>query len=132
MKNCSVGLPVENFISRQAQEIIFFSQKNINNHPVVFFKYLAINKKSTQKHHGLLLHKKLFFAEHISEKLEKETKSMNPLRRLSLTLPHSFLLIIYKSFVRPQLDYGGTVYNQLNNSLLSEKINLCNVMQLEQ
>ena len=41
---------------------------------------------------------------------------------MNLTLPCSSLLIIYKSFIRPHLDYGDKVYNQPNNSSLSEKI----------
>ena len=31
-------------ISKQAQEVIFSHKKNINNHPVVFFNNLLINK----------------------------------------------------------------------------------------
>ena len=46
---------------------------------------------------------------------------VNP-RKLNLTLPRSSLLIIYKSFIRPHLDYGDIVYGQPNNSSLSEKI----------
>ena len=30
--------------------------------------------------------------------------------------------MIYKSFIRPHLDYGDIVYDQPNNSSLSEKI----------
>ena len=41
---------------------------------------------------------------------------------MNLTLPCSSLLIIYKSFTRPHLDYGDKVYNQPNKSSLSEKI----------
>ena len=31
-------------VSKQAQEVIFSHKKNINNHPVVFFNNLLINK----------------------------------------------------------------------------------------
>ena len=69
-----------------------------------------------------MLDEKLNFSEHINEKLKKVTKSVNILRKLNLTLPRSSLLIIYKSFIRPHLDYGDIVYDQPNNSPLSEKI----------
>ena len=108
-------------VSKQAQEGIFSRKKNINNHPAVFFN-LPINRKSTQKHLGLLLDEKLKFSEHINEKLKKVTKSINLLQKLNLTLPRSSLLIIYKLFIRPHLDYGNMVYDQPNNSSLSEKI----------
>ena len=83
---------------------------------------LPIDRKSTQKHLGLLLDEKLNFSEHINEKLKKVIKNINLLRKLNLTLPRSSLLIIYKSFIRPHLDYGDIVYDQTNNSSLSEKI----------
>ena len=49
----------------------------LNNHPLVFFNNLPINRKSIQKHLGLLLDEKLFFSEHINEELKKVTKSIN-------------------------------------------------------
>ena len=109
-------------VSKQAQEVIFSRKKNIGNHPAVFFNNLPIKRKSAQKHFGLLLDEKLNFSEHINEKLKKVTKSINLLRKLNLTLPRSSLLIIYKSFIRPHLDYGDIVYDQPNNSSLSEKM----------
>ena len=49
-------------VSKQAQEVIFSRKQNINN-PVVFVNNFLINRKSTQKHFGLLLDKKLDFSE---------------------------------------------------------------------
>ena len=109
-------------VSKQAQEVIFSRKKNINNHHVVFFNNLKIIRKSTQKHLGLLLDEKLNFSEHINEKLKKVTKNINLLR--NLTLPRSSLLIIYKSFIRPHLDYDDIVYDQPNNSSLPTFLSL--------
>ena len=41
---------------------------------------------------------------------------------MNLSLPRSSLLTIYKSFVRPHLDYGDVIYDQTNNFSLSDKI----------
>ena len=41
---------------------------------------------------------------------------------MNLSLPQSSLLTIYKSFVRPHLDYGDVIYDQTNNFSLSDKI----------
>ena len=46
---------------------------------------------------------------------------MRNLRKLNLTLHHCSLLIIYKLFIIPHLDYNDIVYNQPKNLLLSEK-----------
>ena len=37
-------------------------------------------------------------------------------------LPHDPLVTIYKSFIRPHLDYGDVIYDQPNNDLFSDKI----------
>ena len=36
-------------------------------------------------------------------------------------LPRSRLLTIYKSFVRPHLDYGNVLYHQPNNESMNSK-----------
>ena len=41
---------------------------------------------------------------------------------MSLSLLWSSLLTIYKSFVKSHLDYGDVIYEQPNNSSLSDKI----------
>ena len=56
-------------VSKEAEKDIFSRKKNISNHPVAFFNSLLINRKSSQKHLGLLLNEKLNFSERINEKL---------------------------------------------------------------
>ena len=60
--------------------------------------------------------------DHINETIKKATKGVNAIRKMNLLLPRSSLLAIYKSFVRPHLEYGDVIYNQPNNSRLSDKI----------
>ena len=80
-------------------------------------------RENIQKHLGLLLDSKLLnFFGHINEKIKKATKGVNLIRKMNLLLPRSSLLTIYKSFVRPHLDYDGRIYDQPNNSRLSGKI----------
>ena len=74
------------------------------------------------KYLGLFLDQKLKFSEHIDDKISKITKGINVLRKLCLVLPRSSLLTIYKSFIRPHLDYADVVYDQPNINSLSEKI----------
>ena len=60
--------------------------------------------------------------EHIDVKIKKATVRVNLMRKLNLLLPCSALLIIYKCFIRPHLDYGGVIYDQPNLSSLASKI----------
>ena len=44
------------------------------------------------------------------------------MKRLSNTLPRKSLLTIYKSFIRPHLDYCDIIYEQPNNESFCTKI----------
>ena len=69
----------------------------------------------------MFLDSKHDFLDHVNEKIEKATTRVSVIRKMKL-LPRSSLLTIYKSFVRPNLDYGDVIYDQRNNFCFSGKI----------
>ena len=73
-------------------------------------------------HLGLLLDKRLSFNEHIQTKMNKCYKVIGVIKRLSVNLPHDALLRIYKSFIRPHLDYGDINYDKPHNESFKNKI----------
>ena len=79
-------------------------------------------RENVQQHLGLFLDSKLRFFDHINEKIKAASKGVNVIRKMNLLLPRPSLLTIYKSFVRPHLNYGDVIYDQPNNSRLSDKI----------
>ena len=83
---------------------------------------MVINRENALKHLGLLLDVRLNFAGHITAQIKKANKGIIVTRKLQLSLPHVSLLTIYKSFVRPHLDYGDVIYDHPNNFTLSDKI----------
>ena len=109
-------------VSKQAQEVVFSRKGITNNHAFVYFNNDPVIKENFQKPIGLYLDPKLNFSGHINEKIKKTTKGINVIRKMNLSLPRPSLLTIYKSFVRPHLDYGDVIYDQPNNSSLSDKI----------
>ena len=42
-------------------------------------------------------------------------------KKLSVNLTHNALLTIYKSFIRPHLDYGDILYDKPNNENIQNK-----------
>ena len=70
----------------------------------------------------MFLDSKLNFFDNIIEKFKTATKEVNVIRKINLLLARFSLLTKYKSFFRPHLDYSDVIYNQPNNSCLSEKI----------
>ena len=83
---------------------------------------MPIVKENRQKHVGLLLETNLNFLTHINEKIKKANEGISVIKKLNLSLPCSSLIRIYKSFVRPHLDYSDIIYDQPNNASLSDKI----------
>ena len=59
--------------------------------------------------------------EHIN-KVSKATKGIGLLCNLQPILPCRSLLIIYKSFIRPHLDYRYVIYDHQSNASFSNKI----------
>ena len=79
-------------------------------------------KCSIQKHLGIHLDEKLNFNHHVKEKITKANKGIGVIKKLSNTLPRDTLLSIYKSFVRPHLDYGDIIYDQPQNESFCNKL----------
>ena len=108
--------------TKQAQEIIFSRKKNATTHPPLFFNNSEIKLSSNQKHLGLTLDSKLSFNEHINDKIHQAKKGVGLLRKLQTILQRNSLLTIYKSFIRPLLDYADVIYDQPSNVSFSKKI----------
>ena len=56
--------------------------------------------------------------------LSKVNKTIGLLCKLHNILPRSALFTIYKSFIRPHLDYGDIIYAQAYNALFHQKLEL--------
>ena len=67
------------------------------------------------------LDEKLNFIHHYKEKISKGNKGIGVIKKLN-TLPRKALLTLYKSFVRPNLDYGDIIYDQPNNNSFCNKL----------
>ena len=78
----------------------------------------------SHKHLGLILDSKLNFNEHIESKITKCNKIIGLMKKLSLILSRKSLLTIYKSFVRPNLDYADIIYDKPLTESLKRKIEM--------
>ena len=52
----------------------------------------------------------------------KVNKAIELLRELQKSLPRSVLMTMYKAFVRPHLDYGDIIYDEVYNETFYEKL----------
>ena len=70
----------------------------------------------------MYLDEKLNFLQHIKEKTSKANRGIGVIRKLRHILPRHSLITIYKSFVRPHLEYGDIIYDQFNNESFCNKV----------
>ena len=92
------------------QETIFPSTSQKSN-PSSTFKGTSVTQSEIQKHLEMFRDSKLDFKGHPQNLLNKVSKTIWLLRKLSKILPRHPLKTIYKSFVRSHLGYGDIIYD---------------------
>ena len=108
--------------SKQAQEVIFSLKIEKTCHPSIYFNNKSVKQAPSKKHLGLILDNKFNFQEYLKNILNKVNKTIGLLHTLENILPREPLLTIYKSFVRPHLDYGDVIYDQHYNNSFHQKL----------
>ena len=109
-------------LSKQAKEIIFSRELKKVTHPSLLFSNKNFSQVNSQKHLGFILDVKLTFEDHLKNVFNKTSKTIGPLRKLSILLPRQALLTIYKPFVRLRLDYDDAIYDQALNKSFHAKM----------
>ena len=108
--------------NKQAQEVIFTRKSKNMRHPPLIFNKSKVFQSTTQKHLGLILDNRLSFQEYLTAMGAKVSRSIALLRKLQHGLPRQVLITIYKSFIRPYLDYGDILYDKAFNESFHQKI----------
>ena len=121
--------------NKQASETIFSCKLASNNlsHPPVKFNNNNNNNNdnnnnnnitrcSHRKYLVVALYSNLNFNTHIDQKIKKCNKTIGLIRRLPVNLARKALLTIYKSFIRPHLDYGDILYDKPSNEKFQNKM----------
>ena len=87
---------------------------------------MPVVRISCQKHLGIYLDEKLNFSNHIKEKNSEANKGIGILRKLyNVLLSRKSLTTIYKSFIRPHLNYGAIIFDQPESQSFCKKTESC-------
>ena len=105
---------------KQAQELLFSQKTSSKPYPSLNLNHNPVHQVQLQKQ--LFLVPKLSFDEHIQCILIKTHKIIGLIRKLKPVIPRAALLTIYKSFLRPHLDYGGVIYDRAFNESFQNKL----------
>ena len=92
------------------------------NYPPLLFNENVVSKTTLQKHAVMFLDSKLNFGKHLKTIFQKTNKTIGLFRKLQTLLPRAPLITIYKSFIRPRLDYGDITYDQTFNMSFQQKM----------
>ena len=107
---------------KHTQEVYFSRKITKTNHPTLIFNDNPVHQVALQKHLGMFLDYKLNFEEHLKTIVNKINKTIGLLRKLQNFLPRKSLLTMYKSFIRPHLDYGDIIYDQSYNTSFHQRL----------
>ena len=102
------GIPDPN---KQANEVLFSCKTKKVDHPPLVFNGSPVVQVKETKHLGLVLHFNLNFEKHLTEKIKKAKKIIGIMKHLNNLLPFKTLNQMYKTLVRPHLDYCDIIYH---------------------
>ena len=108
--------------NKQAQEVIFSRKIRKGFNLNLYFNDQSVERSVAYKHLGLTPNEKLLFSNCNNDKINKTYKDVGLLPKLRTLLPRQSLLTIYKSFIRPHLNYGNVIYDQPLNESFSNGI----------
>ena len=103
-----------NFNASKTNYVIFSMRKNKINYPNLYLGNTQIKKVQHVKHLGMILNSDLKWNNHIDDISNKVKKRVDSMRRLRFVLPRSTLCNLYKTVVRPILEYGSVLLGNLS------------------
>ena len=110
--------------NKQAIEVCFSNKRDKENYQPLQFNSSDVQIADSHKHLGLILDSKLNFNEHTESKITSCNKIIGLMKIFSLIFSRKSLLTIYKSFVRPNLDYADIIYDKPLNESLKRNIEM--------
>ena len=70
----------------------------------------------------MVLDTRIDFNLHLKNVQNKVNKTIGLLHKLQTTLPRTSLITVFKSFIRPFLDYGDIIYDRAYNTSFHQNI----------
>ena len=108
--------------TKMAQEVLFSRKKSKIIHPSLIFNGKDASSSESQKHLGLVLVSKLNFNMHLQGKFSIINNGIALLRKLRHSILRKLLLSIYKTFLRPHLDYCDIIYDKSHNEKFTDTL----------
>ena len=99
------------FNALKTDSMLISLKRNSPDHPPLVFQGHQLENVPSHKHLGLVLKSDLKWNVHINHIVTKASKLLNIMKSLQYTLDRETLETIYKSFIRPIMEYGSVVWD---------------------
>ena len=105
------------FNAIKSLSVLFSTKRNKPDHPPLLLGNSVIPEGTSHTHLGITLSSNLKWDAHITRIVEKARKRLSLLYRLKFRLSRNTLIRLYKSMVRPILEYGGVIFDNCSQTL---------------
>jgi len=95
---------------------------NVSHHPPLQLANHILSEVDSHKHLGLIFHRSLSWHTHVASLYHKAIIRLNVLTKLRLSVPRYALLILYRSYILPLLDYGVVIYDNISTAVIYDNI----------
>ena len=113
---CQWKMRFNSDLTEQAQEVIFSRKLNKPADPNLTFNNSQVSQTESQEYLNFRQKTKLLKSEHLKSVFDKISKTISLIRKFQAILARFSSPSIYKTFVRPHLDYEDIVYYQTYNA----------------
>lgn len=100
-----------NFSPAKSKLMVISNKPNPKNYNAVFYDNQPIPRVDSHTHLGVVFSEHMSWENHIRSRVKKSAPMINSLKRMSNILPRSCKENIYKTFIRPILEYGCLLFN---------------------
>ena len=95
----------------KSRNVIFSLKHNKQVHPPLFLSSNIVKDVESHTHLGLTLQSSMSWRKHIVRVFEKASKRLNMLKFVRFKVDRSILTSLYKSLIRPLMEYGDVIWN---------------------
>lgn len=105
------------FNANKTKYLYFTLKRRASVLPNLYLGECVIDRAESHVHLGLALDSRLEWKDHVSRIQNRVSKTVISLKRIRWIVPRSTLEKLYKSLVRPVIDYGDVIYGNLSEGL---------------
>ena len=103
----------------QKSKAVCFSTKKSSERPSLKFQSFQIEFVSYHKHLGIIFSENLDWSTYIGNIISTAFKKLNLMKKFKFKLNRKAISLMYKSFIRPHLEYASDVWGGCSPTRLS-------------